>query len=83
MKANKAPEKIYIQCINAKTPYFNDVWESSPVPELENIEYIRKDSFIKKAKKWFEKQNEWHDINGIKHCDMEDFEDFRNYMEGE
>ena len=46
-----------------------------------SIEYIRTDAFIEKAKKWFQKQNEWRDINGIKHCDMEDFEDFRKYME--
>lgn len=41
------------------------------------------DAFIEKAKKWFEKQNEWHDINGMKHCDIEDFENFKNYMKGE
>lgn len=41
------------------------------------------DAFIEKAKKWFDKQNEWHDINGMKHCDIEDFENFKNYMKGE
>lgn len=41
------------------------------------------DAFIENAKKWFEKQNEWHDINGMKHCDIEDFENFKNYMKGE
>lgn len=40
------------------------------------------DAFIENAKKWFEKQNEWHDINGMKHCDIEDFENFKNYMKG-
>ena len=51
--------------------------------EREYIEYVSKDAFIKKAKSWFERQNEWRDINGIKHCDMESFEDFRKYMEVE
>lgn len=41
------------------------------------------DAFIENAKKWFEKQNELHDINGMKHCDIEDFENFKNYMKGE
>ena len=41
------------------------------------------DDFIEKAKKWFEKHNEWFDPNGVRHCDLEDFEDFINYMKGE
>ena len=56
-----------------------DFLDTLEAKELENSN----DAFIDKAKKWFEKQNEWHDINGVKHCDMESFEDFRNYMEGE
>lgn len=91
MKANEAPEKIYLQqydentliCLNKWN--ISEEWSNKPCNEnvATNIEYIRKDAFIEKAKKWFEKQNEWHDINGIKHCDMEDFEDFKKYMEGE
>ena len=42
-----------------------------------------KEAFIEKARKWFEKQNEWFDPNGNRHCDLNDFEDFRKYMEGE
>lgn len=75
MKAN-APERIWIDPAN-------DLPKLSGHIDKDSVEYIRKDTFIEKAKKWFEKQNEWHDINGIKHCDMEDFEDFVNYMEGE
>ena len=48
-----------------------------------DIEYSRTDAFIEKARKWFEKQNEWHDLNGNRHCDLNDFEDFVNYMKGE
>ena len=77
MKANEAPEKIYLY------PYPTDgIYEVETKPLEGTIEYIRTDAFIEKAKEWFEKRNEWRDINGIKHCDMEDFEDFKNYMEG-
>ena len=80
MKANKTLEKIYIDA--------NEDWNRTYTVFTEeakgdNIEYVRTNAFIEKAKKWFEKQNEWHDMNGNKHCDMESFEDFRKYMEGE
>ena len=48
-----------------------------------SIEYTRTDAFIERAKKWFEEQNEWFDPNGVRHCGLEDFEDFVNYMKGE
>lgn len=76
MKANEAPEKLYIDL-------FKGEFNVSYSPTNNSVEYTRIDAFIEKAKKWFEKQNEWRDINGIKHCDMESFEDFRKYMEGE
>lgn len=41
------------------------------------------DAFIEKAKGWFKEQNEWFDMNGIRHYDMSDFEDFKKYMKGE
>jgi hypothetical protein len=93
MKENEAPEKIYLQvcgdcpqtdCENCKFEDFEDniTWCKDRIfPK--DIEYTRTDAFIEKARKWFEKQNEWRDLNGIKHCDMENFEDFRNYMKGE
>jgi len=55
----------------------------SIIDTLEVKEVNPTDTFIEKARKWFEKQNEWRDINGIKHCDMESFENFVNYMKGE
>ena len=76
MKANEAPEKLYIDL-------FKGEFNVSYSPTNNSVEYTRTDAFIDKARKWFEKQNEWHDINGIKHCDMESFEDFRKYMGGE
>ena len=78
MKANEAPEKIYVH----KSQYWELMANEDNITK-KGIEYTRTDAFIEKAKKWFENRNEWHDINGIKHCDMEDFEDFRKYMEGE
>lgn len=75
MKAN-TPERIWIDPAN-------DLSKLSGHIDKGSVEYIRADAFIEKARKWFEKQNEWRDLNGIKHCDMENFEDFRNYMKGE
>lgn len=79
MKAN-TPEKLYLHP-TAKGEV-GASWLTFPLTD-EDVKYIRADAFIEKAKKWFEKQNEWRDINGIKHCDMEDFEDFKNYMKGD
>ena len=70
MKANEAPEKIYMN------------WVNYPLEEMQ-VEYVRADAFIEKAKKWFEEYNEWFDFDGVRHCDLEDFEDFKNFMEGE
>lgn len=93
MKANEAPIKIYLQvcgdcndndCENCKFEDLEDnvTWCKDKIFD-KDIEYVSTDAFIEKAKSWFERQNEWRDINGIKHCDMEDFEDFRKYMKGE
>ena len=41
------------------------------------------DTFIEKARKWFEMQNEGVDSDGNYKCDMTDFEDFVNYIKGE
>ena len=77
MKAN-APEKLYF---GESDKGILDIYSTK---ESDNeVEYTRTDTFIEKAKEWFIKQNEWCDINGIKHCDMESFEDFKKYMKGE
>ena len=57
MKANKAPEKIYIQSFNVSEEdakferklYFDDVWTEEPESGQENIEYTRTDAFIEKS----------------------------------
>lgn len=79
MKANEAPERLYLSEIIYST-YLYQV----PDPDDESaVEYTRTDAFIEKARKWFKKRNEWIDIDGTHQCDMEDFEDFKNYMKGE
>lgn len=81
MKANESPERIYL-FENPVTETPDDRWLSKRSGDTD-VEYISTDVFIEKAKKWFEKRNEWRDINGIKHCDMESFEDFEKYIKGE
>ncbi len=89
----KAPDKIYLQVCGdcndngCKICKFEDLednvtWCKDKIFE-KDIEYIRTDAFVEKARKWFEKQNEWRDLDGNRHCDMSGFEDFRNYMKGE
>jgi hypothetical protein len=88
MKANEAPEKIYIQSFNvseedekfARLLYFDDVWTEEPELGETNIEYTRTDAFIEKARKWFEKQPELYDANGVRVYGEEDFEDFKKYI---
>lgn len=59
MKANDAPEKIYIQSFNVSEEdakfdkskmFFDDVWTEEPEPGQENIEYVRKDALLEWAK---------------------------------
>ena len=78
MKANEAPEKLYILFNH---PYTVDYTKLNKRRYEEEVEYIRTDAFIEKARKWFEMRNEWINIDGTRQCDMESFEDFRKYME--
>ena len=68
MKANEAPEKIYLQvcgdcnvndCENCKFEDLEDnvTWCKDKIFD-KDIEYTRIDAFINKARKWFEKQPE-------------------------
>lgn len=78
MKANKAPEKIYVSNYSSELTYN---WHNKRLA-VKDIEYIRTDAFIEKVKKWFEKQPEQYDANGVRCYSTEDFEDFVNYMRG-
>ena len=73
MKANEAPERIWINPSE-------DLQKLSGHIDVNSVEYTRTDAFIEKAKKWFEKYNEWFDLDGSRHCDMENFENFKKAM---
>ena len=76
-----APKKIYLfENPIDNTPDYR--WLSKKSCN-DDIEYIRADVFIEKARAWFEMQNEGVDSDGNYKCDMTDFEDFRSYMKGE
>lgn len=73
----KIPEKIHIQ------PNVQDGWIEGKIPNgLPNglfVEYIRKDAFIEKAKKWLYLQLNEINMEGE---DMENFlKYFKEYME--
>ena len=88
MKANEAPEKVYM------TPSFGEPdnvllasFSKSHLNFHRDIEYIRKDAFIEKVCEFINKANLYlyHCIS--EECDLVDtdkmIEDFRKYMEGE
>ena len=65
MKANEVPEKIYLttfgfpicEPIPQDSSNPDTVWSERPYTGADSIEYTRTDAFIKKARKWFERQN--------------------------
>ena len=91
MKANEAPEKIYLfENPISGTP--DDRWLSKRSDD-EDVEYVRKDAFIEKACGWLHRGledtkviDEYRDIvvRGIQasYTSVEEFiEDFKKYME--
>lgn len=71
MKANEAPEKIYVSQHSGLHSYMKN--------NEDDIEYTRTDAFIEKAVEWLKEQDE---IIGVSF--QEDFlERFKNYMKGE
>ena len=85
MKANEAPEKIYVHVKGNKA---TNTWNSEWIG-VNDIEYTRTDAFIEKAVKFMEKiddvdeyswYNEEEHAAGItEKC----IEDFKNYIKGE
>lgn len=78
MKANEAPEKIYL-FENPISGYPDDRWLGSRSGE-DDVEYTTTDAFIEKAWDWIE--------DNIMSTNQRDeslvyFEQFRNYMKGE
>lgn len=87
MKANEAPEKIYLQvcgdcpqtdCESCKFEDFEDniTWCKDRIFS-KDIEYTRTDVFIKKACEWLE-----NNLQGVVGGSIY-IEDFRKYMKGE
>lgn len=77
MKANEAPEKIYL-FENPITEEPDDIWLSKRSGE-NDIEYTQTDAFIEKAVSWLKEQEEMIGVSF-----QEDFlERFQNYMKGE
>ncbi len=80
MKANEAPEKIYVPTAGDELHYYM----TCPNNEFqESIEYTRTDALIERASEWFKKRYEWIDIDGTRNYDKSAFEDFKNYMKGD
>jgi len=85
MKANEAPEKLYLSD-------FTDTTESVFYVKQDNtkktdIEYIRKDAFVEKTINFFEMLGYGFTItDNITHTNYDKeqlVEDFKNYMKGE
>ena len=89
MKANKAPEKIWIAVYGKDLSY---EWHSDSEFEEKDhndIEYIRKDVFIEKMCNLLDRmiwEVTYEDLEGDStqhHDKMEFIEDFKNYIKGE
>jgi hypothetical protein len=73
----EAPKKVYIDDFGSG---FSHGWHTEHSYE-KDIEYVRKDAFIEKAKKWLYLQLNEINMEGE---DMENFlKDFKSYMKGE
>ena len=78
MKANEAPEKIYIH------PTLDNLYGMCKRSCDSDIEYTRTDAFIDKASEWLINHNDYicGSTNGIVKYDMKQLvEDFKKYME--
>ena len=84
MKANEAPEKIYV---NITHPISNEYTEIIAFEDGDGIEYTRTDVFIEKAKEFLLKESNiplWDDIGENFGCDTPKLvENFIKYMKGE
>lgn len=96
MKANEAPENIYLQqydedtliCLNEWN--ISEEWSNKPLNEkiATNIKYVRADAFIEKALAYLNRKFYFNNLhyaveNNTFNCMEEMFEDFREYMKGE
>lgn len=81
MKANEAPEKIWIN------PSI-DLPKLNGVIDRESVQYVRTDAFIEKACEWLEKNAgeyafvDTDRIGNVADVDLSLVQDFKNYMKG-
>ena len=88
MKANEAPEKIYINPMpNPSDGYVGVAWSE---PHIDMKEYTRTDAFIEKALEFLDGcipdyiDLTHANVDTFMHVDNKRFiEDFKNYMKGE
>lgn len=73
MKANEAPEKLYIDL-------FKGVFNVSYSPINNSVEYTRTDAFIEKAAEWLDN---FYNEDTNSYLIDEDIESFIDYMKGE
>jgi hypothetical protein len=77
MKANEAPEKLYVAIMH---PLSNGHTEMIASEHGDGVEYTRTDAFIEKALKFFSPHIQ-DNSGGYDRANV--IEDFRNYMKGE
>ena len=75
MKANEAPEKIYIDVS------LDSAWGMTERSYDNEVEYTRTDAFIEKACEWIKEK--WDDNYTMPIIIHNVIEDFKNYMKGE
>ena len=84
MKANEAPEKLYVDTEDILSDSI--LYGFTEKRKDNDIEYTRTDAFIEKAAEWIKEHKEVVETedNGIMGWIPDYFiEDFRNYMKGE
>ena len=73
MKANGAPEKIYVRVKDGEA---HSIWHNEWV-NVNDIEYTRTDAFIKKAEEWLRNNQQGFILTN------KDITDFVNYLKGD
>lgn len=77
MKANKAPEKLYL----SKIIYGTFQYQVPDPDDDTQIEYVRKDAFVEKSCEWLRNNSHNYANNALGKEYL--VNDFKNYMKGE
>ena len=83
MKANEAPERIYLYPSDRAGEAYEDEWGDRPWGD--SVEYTRTDAFIEKAAAYLNEKFYFNNLhyaveNNTFNCMEEMFEDFEEYM---